>query len=231
MRSRSVNSYVREHDGPIEMNGMDRRIRAGGRLRKDSVQKLTKRSALLFCLVLAMPVAGQLPEAMDPATAPKTWIEDLRMMMRHGRMEPGLRDTLSKIHDFAKRGQKIRITKQHEFSVFSTSRGILAFRRGIPDADEPDRKDAVFYDSILLGVHASENEPPPLPFQVPSRIGEIPLLARMSKDLPPMTVLNEYEETYFGEKCMAYEYGAGHWIRRLFVKNDRVIAISFGLEP
>ena len=184
---------------------------------------------LVLWLMLVMPASGQLPEMFDPATAPKTWVEDLRMMMRNGRMESGLRDTLSKIHEFAKRGRKIRITKEHEFSAFSTSRGILAFRRGI--SEEPERSKEVWYDSILIGVHASKDEPPPLPFHVESRIGEIRLFARVTKDLPPMKPLNEYEESYFGEKCMAYEYGAGHWITRLFVRNDRVIAISFGLEP
>lgn len=185
---------------------------------------------LLFLLwpMLLLPATGQLPEMFDPATVPKTWVEDLRMMMRHGHMEPGLRDTHLKIHEFAKRGRKIRITKQHEFSAFSTSRGILAFRRGT--SDDPKLAKEVWYDSILIGIHASKDEPPPLPFDIESRIGEVRLLARM-KDLPPRNPLNEYEESYFGERCMAYEYGAGHWITRLFIRNDRVIAISFGLEP
>lgn len=179
--------------------------------------------------IFVMPVAGQLPEMSDPATAPKTWVADLRMMMRHGRMEPGLRDTLLKIHQLAERGRKIRITKEHEFSVFSTSRGILAFRRAI--SEEPEFANRVSYDSILIGIHASKNEPPPLPFHVESRIGGIALLARKPEGAPGVKPLNVYDETYFGEKCTAYEYGAGHWISRYFVRNGRVIAISFGLEP
>jgi hypothetical protein len=188
---------------------------------------LSMRFTLLILLVIpVMPVAGQLPEAMDPATRPKTWVADLRMMMRHGRLEPALRDTLSKMYQFAERGRKIRITKDHKFSAFSTSRGILAFRHGI--SEDPERAKEVWHDGILIGIHASKHEPPPLPFHVESRIGKVSLMARITDTGKP---LNVYDEAYFGEKCTAYEYGAGFWIRRLYVRNGRVIAISFGIEP
>jgi hypothetical protein len=180
-------------------------------------------------LILAMPVVGQLPEAMDPATRPKTWVADLQMMMRHGRMEPAMPETLVKIHQFAKRGRLVRITKQHQYSAFSTSRGILAFRRGI--SEDPERAKEVWYDGILIGIHASKYEPPPLPFHVESRIGGVPLLARKADTPLAMNPLVVEDETYFGEKCTMCEYGAGVWVNRVFVRNDRVIAIYFGIEP
>ena len=184
---------------------------------------------LALCLVFGISAVAQLPEMDDPKTAPKNWQDDLRMMMRHGHMEPGLRDTLLKIHEFAKRGSLRRITKDHWYSTFSTSEGILAFRRG--KSERPEGADHIFYDCIMIGIHASKKEPPPLPFHVETKIGGLRLLEREADVLRNIKPLNIYDETYFGEKCTAYESGAGHWIRRVYICNGRVVAMTFGLEP
>src|SRR4029434_1628402 len=152
-------------------DAIDKVLRVGS-----CVLRVVRLKLFFIWLILAMPVVGQLPEAMDPATRPKTWFADLQMMMRHGRMEPAMQETLVKIHQFAKRGRLVRITKQHQYSAFSTSRGILAFRRGI--SEDPERVKEVWYDGIVIGIHASKHDPPSLPFHVESRIGGVPLLAR-----------------------------------------------------
>lgn len=155
---------------------------------------------------------------------PKTWQEDLAYMISVSRAEPALRGTFLHLTKLARRGSKRKVTRDYRYSLFSIPGGLLGFRVS-EDPSEPG-----VYPDILLGVHPSTKEPPPLPFKVPTQAGEIPLLSRKSVVLPNPPVATE-EESYFGEKCTAYVYGAGHWITRYFVRNDRIVAIAFALEP
>jgi hypothetical protein len=155
---------------------------------------------------------------------PKTWQEDLQYMISVSHAEPALRNTFVHLARLAKRGSLRKVTSEYWYSLFSIPGGILGFRIS-KDPEQPG-----LCQNIVIGIHASSNEPPPLPFSVPGKVGSVSLLARKSIVKPGPEVAQE-EETYFGEKCTAYVYGAGHWITRYFVRNDRIIAISFALEP
>lgn len=109
--------------------------------------------------------------------------------------------------------------------LYSTACGIIGFCENNPK--EPDESGQI----ILIGIHASKNEPPPFPFAVENRLGGLALATKASAVLPTRKELYIEEETYFGAKCRAYVYGAGHWITRIYVRNGRVIALSFGIEP
>jgi hypothetical protein len=155
---------------------------------------------------------------------PKTWQEDLSYMIGASRAEPALRGTFQHLTQLARKGNKRKVTREYWYSLFSIPGGILGFRLS-EDPTEPG-----VHPNILLGVHPSAKEPPSLPFRVPGKVGGIPLLSRKSVVLPHPPVATE-EESYFGEKCTAYVYGAGHWITRYFVRDDRILAIAFALEP
>jgi hypothetical protein len=60
--------------------------------------------------------------------------------------------------------------------------------------DEPGGGD------ILVGIHASGVEPPPLPFRLERSVGGIALMARKSL-VVPREPLNTEDERYFGENA------------------------------
>jgi len=155
---------------------------------------------------------------------PKTWQEDVRYMFSVPRAEPALRNTFLHIERLAKRGSLRKVTKDYWYSLFSIRGGIIGFRIN-KDPEQPG-----LCSNFLIGIRPSAVEPPPLPFEMPKKIGGVPLLARKSVARPEPEIALE-DETYFGEKCTAHVYGAGHWITRYFTRNDRIIAISFALEP
>ena len=144
-------------------------------------------------------------------------------MLKQSREEPARPDTFEKIRQLKQRGSLRKVTKAQRYSLFSFSGGIIGFRM----AGGPDEPGG---GSILIGIHPAGEEPPPLPFALERSIGGIALMARKSAAVP-REPLNTEDERYFGEKCTAYQYGAGHWITRYFVRNDRIIAISIALEP
>jgi hypothetical protein len=156
---------------------------------------------------------------------PKTWQEDLRFMIETSRAEPALRDTFEHLGKLARRGSRRKVTKEYWYSTFSIAGGLIGFRVS------EDRSGPGLHPNILLGVHpASMKEPPPFPFPLLGKVGDVPLLARKPEVRPAPPVDTE-QDTYFGQKCTVYVYGAGHWITRYFVKNDRILAIAFALEP
>jgi hypothetical protein len=155
---------------------------------------------------------------------PKTWQEDVAYMISVSHAEPALRGTFERVEELARRGTKLKVRKEYSYSLFSIPTGVLGFRI------EPNSRNHGVHPNFLIGVHPSASEPLPLPFRVGNKVGSIPLLAKKSVVLPHPPVDTE-SDTYFSEKCTVYVYGAGHWITRYFVSNDRVLAISFALEP
>lgn len=162
-------------------------------------------------------------ESVSPDEGPRNWQVDLRAMLKNSREEPARSDTFEKIRRLKRHGRIRKVTKAQHYSLFSFTGGIIGFRMpGGPE--EPGG------GNILIGIHPGGDEPPPLPFSVERSVGGVALMARKSLAVP-QAPLNTEDERYFGQKCTAYQYGAGHWITRYFVRNDRIIAISIALEP
>jgi hypothetical protein len=182
---------------------------------------------LLVCFLLVLasqPCSAQaVPDGALPEDGPRDWQEDLRLMLKNSHAEPARPDTFEKLKQLKRRGSIRKVTRAQRYALFSFAGGIIGFRMaGGPE--EPGGGD------ILVGIHASGDEPPPLPFPLERSVGGIALMARKSL-VVPREPLNTEDERYFGEKCIAYQYGAGHWITRYFVRNDKIIAISIALEP
>jgi hypothetical protein len=181
---------------------------------------------ILFCLPVVL-ARGEEPTGSyygEPGKEPKTWQDDLRYMVSVSHAEPVFRSTFLKLSKLARQGSRRKVTKENWYSLFSIPGGIIGFRVG---ANPSERG---VHPHILVGVHASPKEPPPLPFPMEAKVGGVSLLSRKSV-VRPQEALGQEQETYFGEKCIAHYYGAGHWITRYFVRDDRIVAISFALEP
>ena len=180
---------------------------------------------LLFFAFFLVPTYGELGAGpRDGEVMPKDWGEDFAQMVKHGHCAPELRETFGALNRIVRRGLPHKVTREYRYALFSIRGGLLGLRIG------KSAKDG-FYSNILIGVHPEKTlKLPPFPVNLPAEVGGVRLLARKSEARPHPPVAEEAEH-YFGEPCTAYVYGAGHWITRFFVRNDRILAISFALEP